>query len=226
VDFRTNVGGQGVFDFATKGIELQVTANATENWRFQVNYAHTDAVEENLFNEWKNWHALNLQYLSQFDIQNIRSSANRTIAEEIDFYLTTNNGLNQYTLNDGGTKLGNRKHKASAFTRYNFSSGWLRGFYIGGGYRYQSKMYTGLESDQNRREVWAPPVGEADAMAGYTVRGLQKGRRLSFQLNVFNVFDETDPIITRYNFATGEQRALGVKPREPLTWRFTTNFEF
>jgi hypothetical protein len=226
VSLRTNVGGAGVFDFATTGIEVQTTANVTNNWRFQLSYAHTDAVEENLFNEWKNWHALNLQYLSKFDIQNIPTSANRSIAEEIDFYLNTNQGLTQYTLNDGGSKLGNRKHKGSVFTRYNFSSGRLRGFYVGGGYRYQSKMYTGLESEANRREVWAAPVGEADLLAGYTVRGLPKGRHLSFQFNIYNVFDETDPIVTRYSFATGEASPLGVKPRDPLRWRFTTNFEF
>jgi iron complex outermembrane recepter protein len=226
VDRRTNVGGQGIFDFATEGIEFQVTANATKNWRFQLNYAHTNAVEENLFNEWKNWHALNVQYLSQFDIRNIRTSANRTIEEEIEFYQSTNNGLNQYVLNDGGTKLGNRKHKASVFTRYNFDSGPLRGLYIGGGYRYQSKMYTGLESEQNRREVWAPALGEADVMAGYSVRGLTKNRRLSFQVNVMNVFNERDPIVTRYSFATGQRLVLGMKPRDPLTWRFTTNFDF
>jgi hypothetical protein len=71
-DRRTNVGGQGVFDHASEGVELQVTANATKNWRFQVNYALTDAVEENLFNEWKNWHARNLQYLSKFDLRTSR----------------------------------------------------------------------------------------------------------------------------------------------------------
>jgi hypothetical protein len=226
VDRRTNVGGQGIFDFATEGIEFQATANATKNWRFQVNYAHTNAVEENLFTEWKNWHALNVQYLSQFDIRNIRTSANRTIDEEIEFYQSTNNGLDQYVLNDGGTKLGNRKHKASVFTRFNFDSGPLRGLYVGGGYRYQSKMYTGLESELNRREVWAPAMGEADVMAGYSVRGLSKNRRLSFQVNVMNVFNERDPIVTRYSFATGERLVLGMKPRDPLTWRFTTNLEF
>jgi outer membrane receptor protein involved in Fe transport len=87
-------------------------------------------------------------------------------------------------------------------------------------------MYTGLESEANRREVWAASVGEADLLAGYTVRKMSKGRQMSFQLNIYNVFDETDPIITRYGFTTGEARPVGVKPRDPLRWRFTTNVEF
>src|SRR5690606_173869 len=124
LDFRTNVGAQGVFDHATTGYEFQVTANATKNWRFQLSFAKTEPVETNLFKEWRNWHELNLKSLAQFPIATIPSTAGgRTIAEEIDFYLTTTNGLNSYLKNDGQHKLGNRPYKASVFTRYNISTG-------------------------------------------------------------------------------------------------------
>ena len=43
----------------TGGFNLQTTANPSKNWRFQANYAFIDAVEENLFLEWKAWHAQN-----------------------------------------------------------------------------------------------------------------------------------------------------------------------
>lgn len=223
---RTNVGGQGVFDHAAEGVEVQVTANVSTHWRLQLNYSLTEAVEENIFNEWKNWHQLNLKYLAPFDTNRITTSAARTIAQEIEFYQTTNNGLNQYMLNDGLTKLGNRRHKLSVFTRYGFSSGWLRGLYIGGGYRYQSRIFTGLESQESRREVWGPSTDQLDLMAGYSVRGLGKGRQLSFQINVLNALNERDPVITRYEFVEGRQVPYGVKPPDPLSWRFTTSFEF
>jgi hypothetical protein len=224
-DARNNVGGHGLFDHATQGWELQVTANPTKNWRFQANYAYLDAVEENLFREWVAWEAQMKKYLAGFDLSRVvTTTGGRTIQEEFDLYITP--ALFEYTSNDGGTKMGSRRHKVSFFTRYNFPSGWLSGAYIGGGYRYQSEMYVG-RSPIDRSTLWTPSFWDADLMAGYALRhGLGKGRRVSFQLNVFNLFDDRDPLITRYQFYEGERLIFRTVPVSPRTWRFTTNFEF
>jgi len=221
---RINTGTQGLFDHRSEGVELQVTANATKQWRFQANYSHTDAKELNLFPEWLAWHQQNGQFLSRLNYDGVVTSSTRTIQQEVDFYLTTNGGLNEYTENDGGTKLGTRRHKTNFFTRYTFASGWLRGAYLGGGANYQSKLFTGL--DPAKKEVWSPSYWRADAMAGYTVRGLRQGRRLSFQLNVFNLLNDRDALVVRYSWETGVQRAFRTVPQPPATWRFTTNVEF
>ena len=220
--FRTNLGGHGLFDHSSEGVELQTTVNASRNWRLQANYAIVDAVEENLFLEWVAWHGKNVEYLSKFNTAGIVTSAGRTIPEEVDFYLLN---LSDFTENDGGTKMGSRRHKVSLFNRYNFSSGWLNGAYIGGGYRYQSKMFTGKDP-RDGSAIMAPSFWNADLMAGYTVRGLGKGRRLSFQVNVFNLFDDRDPLITRYQFIGSERFIFRTVPQAPRTWRFTTNFDF
>ena len=55
------------------------------------------------------------------------------------------------------------------------------------------------------------------------MQGLRNNRRLSFQLNVFNVFDERDSLITRYSADGSVFREV---VRAPTTWKFTTNFEF
>ncbi|MDO8544519.1 MAG: TonB-dependent receptor [Opitutaceae bacterium] len=219
---RNNTGGHGLFDHASEGLELQLTANPSKNWRLQANYAYLDAVEENLFLEWVAWHAQNVQYLSKFNTAGIVTSAGRTIQDEIAFYLPT---LDEYTENDGGTKMGSRRHKMSFFTRYNLTQGWLNGAYVGGGYRYQSKMFTGKNA-LDGGAVWSPSFWDADLMAGYTVRGLGKGRRLSFQVNVFNLFDDRDPLVTRYEFVAGQRLVFRSVPQSPRTWRFTTNFDF
>jgi outer membrane receptor protein involved in Fe transport len=223
-DARVLTGTQGRFDHKSEGVELQVTANATRAWRFQANYSYTDAKEENLFPEWLAWHRQNVRFLAGVNTAGVVTSAARTIAEEVNFYLTTNAGLNEYTENDGGTKLGARRHKVNFFTRYSFASGWLRGAYLGGGVNYQSKLFTGL--DPADREVWSPSYWRADAVAGYTVRGLRRDRKLSFQLNVYNLFDERDALIVRYSWETGGQRPFRTVPQPPTTWRFTTNLEF
>jgi outer membrane receptor protein involved in Fe transport len=223
-DARVLTGTQGRFDHKSEGVELQVTANATRAWRFQANYSYTDAKEENLFPEWLAWHRQNVRFLASVNTAGVVTSAARTIAEEVNFYLTTNAGLNEYTENDGGTKLGTRRHKVNFFTRYSFASGWLRGAYLGGGVNYQSKLFTGL--DPADREVWSPSYWRADAVAGYTVRGLRRDRKLSFQLNVYNLFDDRDALIVRYSWETGGQRPFRTVPQPPTTWRFTTNLEF
>jgi iron complex outermembrane recepter protein len=219
--FRTTTGGHGLFDHASRGVELQTTANPSKNWRFQANYAFMDAVEENLFVEWKAWHAQNVAYLAKFNTAGIVTSGGRTIPDEVIFY---QQNLSDFTENDGGTKMGSRRHKVSFFSRYNFTGGFLNGGYIGGGYRYQSKMFTGR--DPQDREVWAPSYWKADLMGGYTVRGLGRGRRLSFQVNVLNIFDDREALITRYQFIGDQKHIFRTVPQAPRTWRFTTNFEF
>lgn len=225
-EYRTDTGQRGVFDFDSKGVEFQVTANVTDNWRFQVNYSYTDTVTANLFNEWLRWHDLNVEYLSQFDTDAITTESGRTIAEEIDYYLNADLGLTNMTNTNGLNKLGNRPQKLNFFTRYNFSEGFLKGLYVGGGYRYQGKLFTGIISETDRTEVWAPTVGQLDLLLGYSFPKMAKDRRLSVQLNLYNVLDETDPIVTRYSWETGVPRPTGYGPREGLTWRLTTNFEF
>lgn len=216
-DQRTNVGSQGLFDHASKGWEVQVTANPTRNWRIQANYALADAVEENKFTEWLNWEKLTTPYLSRFD-QGLLTASGNTLREEI---LTYQGELRAQTEAVGLGKLGNRRHKVSLVTRYTVNSGRLKGAYVGGTYRHQSKMFTGL--DPNGNVVYANSFWRSDLLAGYAVQGLRKGRQLIFQFHVFNVFNERDPLITRYSDDGSVFRNV-VQP--PTTWRFTTNFEY
>ncbi|MBL9199033.1 MAG: TonB-dependent receptor, partial [Opitutaceae bacterium] len=223
-DSRVLTGSQGRFDHRSEGLELQLTANASRAWRFQANYSYTDAKETNLFPEWLAWHRQNVRFLGGINTAGVVTSAARTIAEEVNFYLTSNGGLNEYTENDGGTKLGTRRHKVNFFTRYTFAAGTLRGAYVGGGLNYQSKLFTGL--DPADRKVWSPSFWRADVMAGYALRGLRKDRKVSFQLNVYNLFDDRDALIVRYSWETGVQRPFRTVPQPPTTWRLTTNLEF
>jgi iron complex outermembrane receptor protein len=221
---RLRTGSQDIFDHRSRGLEVQVTANLTSTWRWQATYSSTDAVEENLFPSWRAWHVQNLAFLGRLNTAGVVTSSGRTIAQEVDFYLNTGSGLNEYTENDGGTKLGTRRHKASLFTRYGFTSGWLKGVYVGGGWSYQSRLFTGL--DPLRHPAWAPSYWRADAMAGYTMRPWGNTRRLSFQANVYNLTNDRDPLVTRYSWETGQRRIFRTVPQPPTTWRFATTLDF
>jgi outer membrane receptor for monomeric catechols len=71
--------------------------------------------------------------------------------------------------------------------------------------------------------VYSNSYWRADFLAGYTVQGLGNNRRLSFQLNVFNVFNERDPLVTRF---ADDGSVFREVVQAPTTWRFTTSFEF
>jgi iron complex outermembrane receptor protein len=221
---RLILGSHGLFDHKSEGLEFQTTVNVTRQFRLQGSYSYTKVSQENQYLEWRAWHAQNVDFLSKVNTTGVVTSTGRTVAEEIVFYQTTDNGLNEYIESDGSLKLGSRHHKMSFFMRYDFREGWLKGAYAGGGYTYQSKMFTG--ENPQRAKVWSPSRDGADAVGGYSFRGLPRNRALSVQLNIMNVFNDRTPIITRYSWETGTQRVFRRLPQAPLTWRLTTNFEF
>ncbi|MGH8020556.1 MAG: TonB-dependent siderophore receptor [Opitutaceae bacterium] len=215
---RLEVGGHGLFDHASKGVELQIVANATRDWRFILNAAKTDAVETNKFVEWKNWVALTDEFLSQFDTDSIVTEDGDTVTDLIQLY---HDEIEFQTEANGLGKLGNRRYRVNFFTRYNFSSGPLKGAYIGGGYQYNSRMFAGLDADEDisyTNSYW-----RADLLAGYSVQ-LPRERRLNFQLNIYNLFDDQDPLVTR--LADDGVTVFREVVQPPITWRLTTTYEF
>ena len=83
-------------------------------------------------------------------------------------------------------------------------------------------MFTGLGptgSKLDGNSYWL-----ADALLGYRIPAQRRGTSISFQLNVANIFNERDPLTTRY--ALDGVSILREVVQQPTTWRFTTSFEF
>jgi outer membrane receptor protein involved in Fe transport len=99
----------------------------------------------------------------------------------------------------------------------------VKGLTVGGGYRYQGKAPTQIGAGQVL--YYSEPHGDTDAFASYGFRfpRLVKGP-VRVQLNVRNVFNETDPRITTWH-ADGV-RVRSVYVVEPRSWRLTANMEF
>ena len=207
-------------DREVEGYELSVTGNPTSNWRLTVNYSQTTGAEENILAEVLPWWAESKKFFETFPQATPTGVGVTTIATEIqeeDDYIANARSV------EGIGIIGNRKHKASFFTRYTFSYGRLKGAYVGGGYRYQGEMLVGRAADGTLR--YAPPYGEASFLAGYNVRLKERGR-LSLQVNVSNLFDETDPIVTRYSTTGNLNAPRRMIIREPRMTRFTATFSF
>jgi outer membrane receptor for ferric coprogen and ferric-rhodotorulic acid len=217
-DRRVDVGGHGLFGHESTGVEVELTGNVTKNWRVRLGYSQSKPVEDYRFEEWLKWEEINEQFLAPFrNNPSVGPLINTRLGEIHDELLAQTRAV-------GVGKLGNREHKVTMNTRYDIRTGWLKNAYVGGGYRHHSKMFVGKNLTTGEK-LHGNSFGYIDGLLGYSVPWLGKGRRLSFQLNVFNVLDKQKPLVIRY--ATTDPTVVFrnvVQP--PRTWRLTTNFEF
>jgi hypothetical protein len=167
----------------------------------------------------------------QADVSLLTTSNGQTIAQEIYNLVDTMNGERD----DEEKRWGLRPHKVSLFTAYDIKEGRLKGFTMGGGWRWRSANVIG--SDGKGREVVGKPIVANDVMIAYTRKFERLPGRVRFQLNVSNVLDQTDILPVR--IATGATAPDGfmvpggrglaysrydlVTPRE---FRFTTTWSY
>ncbi len=216
-----------LFDGESEGWEANVTANLTDNWVLQAGYSYTDMSRTNFMTEFEPW----FEETSAFwdaklaaageTTDSIVTARNNTMTEEIGIML---DGVAEtreiYELN-----YGVRPHKANIFSRYSFSEGRLKGFYVGMGARYQGSAV--LQRDFNTDTLYrGPSLFAMDGLIGYSTRLNWGANRtnLKLQLNISNLLDDDDPIVARYNSNfSGVRRVQLVDPR---SFRLTATFNF
>jgi outer membrane receptor protein involved in Fe transport len=218
VDAGSVTANGATFDRRSDGYELQVTGNPLPNWRLLANFSVANATEDNIAPEVKKWAAEALPYWSTFSSSAIITSLGRTPAAERTSLQTV---LDDLFETEGAGQLGNRRYKVSAFTRYGFTQGVLRGAFVGGGYRHQSKMLVGRDAT-TKEKIFGNSYWQADAFCGHRIRSMFRKGTLNLQLNLSNVFDRTEPLVVRYQ-GTGVRRHILVAPR---TWRLTASLDF
>jgi outer membrane receptor protein involved in Fe transport len=213
---RTNTTG-ATFDREVEGYEANVTSNLSRGWSLSLNYSYSDGIESNVGPEVKAWYAENKPFFQSFD-QDITVGNGNTIAEELVLF---EGEMADAAATEGIGIRGNRKHKFNFFTRYAFSEGSLKGLFVGGGYRYQSKSL--VQRTPEDELPYGNSFGIADAVIGYRLPKTEWFKSVSFQLNISNVFDFDDPLITRRDPDGSIDRWAVVAPR---SWRLSTNFGF
>lgn len=226
VDAREFSTNQSTIDRRLEGYEVNLVGALTKNWRLSLNYSYSDGYASNIAPEVKAWAANTIPwYLQYANVMTDVAGANgqlMNVGQLVTEWQETTQRLN--FSREGELILGNRKHKYSVFTRYSVSRGPLKGLFGGGGYRYQGKAPLG--SDADGKLHFSKAQGEADAFLGYRIRFKKAFIKdgISLQLNVRNLFDETEPRITsmRPDFVR-VARALIVPPR---SWRLTASFDF
>ncbi len=209
---------------AGEGWELEVTANPTRNWRIRLNAAQTMQVASTI----QPTNGAYLEANRALWMQNanlpipdgIRAkypgipageTVTGTLARVDSIYRLIQAGAGQ-------TRRQLREYTGNVFGTYTFrnvQSKWLRGLSVGGGARYYGDGVLGYDSANNNKPIVGGGYTLTSAMMGRDW-SLKNGRRLRLQLNVDNVLNETDPIVTDtdqsedYRFVLQNPRRFGL----------------
>lgn len=190
-----NSGGTDVQKQQTRGYEMELIANPTKQWRLILNGAKNE-VETN-------------ERLPQLKYFQTKAREEGHPTPLLDAFLLT--------VPDKVPNAGFTKYRANFFTRYDFASGWLKSFYVGGGYNWRDKTYRGnydLNQDGVAESLWSPSYGIVTLLAGYRTKLF--GRPTTAAFNMDNVIDKV--YFRSGDFSTGSWGA-------PRSFRFTLAVE-
>ncbi len=191
-----NSAGQDLQTTTTKGFEVELVANITRTWRLMLNAATNKVITED-----------RAPFLKSFQAE--AKALNRPTPLLDAFLLTIPEGVP----NAGYTKL-----RANFFTRYSFSQGRLKGFYVGGGANWRDQTFRGNAVTVQGgpvQELWSPSYYIVTALAGYQTKLFN--RPTSFAVNVSNLLDKE-----YYLSATTTTGSWGA----PRSWRLTMMTDF
>jgi hypothetical protein len=217
----------GTIDNTSEGYELEINWAPTPNWNIQVNAAKTNAYRENLGQP-------------MLDFINAQWAKLQGPAGDIRLWWGGDNDLRRYYQDNiisqvrfqeesiGSLVPELRPKRVGAVTNYNFTDGALRGFNIGGAFRWEDKQILGygLKDDNSGQDVTKPLFGDTeehfDLWAGYE-RKLSKGIKWRIQLNLRNVGENVGltPISINPDGVIAAQRI-----NEGMSWAVTNTFSF
>ncbi|HQL21649.1 MAG TPA: TonB-dependent receptor, partial [Opitutaceae bacterium] len=227
-------------DQVSKGYEFELTANPTKNWRISFNASKTQAMRNNVGGT-----ALN-------EVVEIMNNAfNNTNAGQIRLWgggNLNNKVVNQFNsqfynqyvlmkLQEGTFSPELRKWRFNLVTNYSFTEGHLKGFNVGGGYRWQDKVAigypvattstSGVYTYDIANPIMGPSEDGIDFWIGYekklnekidwriqfNIRNLGKGKDL-IPLTVQPTTDPSKYTVAAWRIAPGQ------------TWEITNTFKF
>lgn len=223
--------------YESKGTEYELNVRPTSNWDIAINASHTDAKQFNLAGSMAayvedRWALLNTVAgdLGAFSMASNPSTNSGTLRA---WY--ARKVWNQYCLyraTEGNSTPELRPWRFNLVTTYRFKDGFLKGFYVGGGYRWEDKQVVGykvtdLDGDTYgsydiSQPYYSPTEDHFDGWIGY-------GRKITskvdwrIQLNVRNIAENPHliPISVQPDGSEGEYRIA-----DGMTWEISNTFKF
>lgn len=229
----------------SEGWEFEGTFNPTNNWRITFNAAMQEARKANVgadFTEfinrnlplWKDGNgqlATNLRQMEglediiYFNAFGTSQLGNLAI---INMYVPYLNALAA----NGSPVQELRRWRFNAVTNYDFRSGRLKGWSVGGAARWQDKVAIGFPAKQNEAGAWVYDVTRPyygsdqinyDAWLRYGRRILNDKLRWSIQLNVRDIFGSEDLIAVT---AQPNGAVASARIPQPNKWTISNTIEF
>ncbi len=222
-------------DSTSKGYEFEFTAQPTENWSIMVNAAKTKATRKNIggtaLAEFIEGYETALRTTAAGDLRIWWGGAGN---ETSLFQWNTNVGSDWVSrkLQEGTNVPEMREWRVNMITNYDFRDGFLKGFNVGGGVRWQDSVVIGYRpilgdvpgtvSFDIENPYYGPTETNIDLWAGYQLE-LNDNITWKIQLNVRNAFDGEDliPITTQPD---GTPAGYRIAPAQ--VWSLRNTFSF
>jgi hypothetical protein len=216
----------------SKGEEYELSANPVPGLLLSVNASHTTSTISDIGGSFQGFFNNVIALLNgpAGDLE-IFGGNSLTLRQFFQDY-----GLPQYALviATQGTQVPElRPWSVRSTADYSFQGGCLKGFHIGGSYRWSGKEITGYPVVVNSSTgvtsydvgdpYWGKPIGAIDAWVGYTRKLHYHGLVWSSQVNVRNLFasDELIPVTVNPDGSLG-----GMRIPEPRTISWTNTISY
>ena len=227
------VGAAATRSFTSEGTEVELVGSVNANWRVSLNVGQQETVTANT--------APVLSEVAQQVVEGYQREGlwGHQDAPDNDADATFGSRFNGATLiplaaakaADGTVSLEQREWRVNFATNYDFSEGILKGFGVGGSYRYQSGVATGYENEVNAdgvvlpvlsRPHWGPSLWNGDMWFSYK-RPLTDKIDWKIQLNIRNLFGDDDliPVVTN-----PDGRVAAYRNSNPRDTFLTSTFSF
>jgi hypothetical protein len=224
-------------DTVSTGWEVELVANPTPSWRLALNASRTEAIRDNIpgarFQEVINFVNEEFEGLPGlvpiFADNNGAPGVNNTPRERFaglwDSY--------QVQLQNNGQRVSELSEwRFNAVSNYSFRQGALRGFSVGGSYRYESPKTIGYGYKLESNGRIATDLSRVYESEPYHTVGLTLGyrRRLgdrynwTIQLNIDNLLQGDDTILATATQPDGSMRRGMI--REGRSWALTNSLDF
>jgi outer membrane receptor protein involved in Fe transport len=222
-------------DVTSRGYEIEVNYNPTPNWRMKLNVAQQEAIDSNIGNTVTDYLASRLPvWTSAVDDQGNRWWDADNGAARVRYLSDILAPYSFEVANSGKPRSQVREWRANGLTNYDFTSGALRNWSVGGAVRWESKGAIGflgkppgpdgvvLELDPNQ-PVWDKARFYFDLSVGYRFKLFNERIRGRVQLNVRDLFEDgrLQPVAVNPDGTPYAFRII-----EPRQFILSTTFDF
>jgi len=219
-------------DMESTGVEFEVFLQPTDNWSITMNAAHVKARRYNLATSVQEW-IEERDAVFQSDAGLVRlwgASSSTTIRDNWNSSVMSEYSL--FKLQEDSNTPELRPWRLNIITNYNFTEGFLDGFSIGGGLRWQDRNIIGYKSHLNsetghyvydiNQPYYGPTQTAFDMWMGYQM-SLTDKIDWRIQLNVRNMFGKNKliPISVEPDGSWAAARIA-----ESMNWTITNTFSF